>query len=106
MPAEPPIDSDTIHVITSRNGTTPNSRQPTYVHSGEDEEEDVEEYVVESIIEHFYEGDKKYYLVKWEGYEDSHDWLPEEDLQGASEVVEEYNERIRRRDRKGKMKAR
>jgi hypothetical protein len=65
--------------------------------SGENEDTDTEEYVVESIIEHYREAGKKYYLVKWQGYEDSHDWLPEEDLEGAAEVVAEYNARIRKR---------
>ncbi|KAF2624437.1 hypothetical protein BU25DRAFT_424202 [Macroventuria anomochaeta] len=50
------------------------------------EDEDAEEYVVESVIEHYYDDDgRKYYLVKWQGY-DSHDWLPSEDLEGAAEL--------------------
>ncbi|KAF2845108.1 hypothetical protein T440DRAFT_461034 [Plenodomus tracheiphilus IPT5] len=65
--------------------------------------DDAEEYVVESIIEHFYEGGKKYYLVKWGGYEDSHDWLPEEDLTGAADMVSEYNRKLAQK--KGKQKA-
>jgi hypothetical protein len=99
VPAQP-SDSDAIHVVTPRNGTTPH---PPDMHS---DDEDAEEYVVESIIEHFHEGEKKYYLVKWEGYEDSHDWLPEEDLEGARDLVDEYNERVRRRKKKGKERAR
>ncbi|KAJ4345112.1 hypothetical protein N0V95_005925 [Ascochyta clinopodiicola] len=63
-------------------------------------DEDAEEYVVETIIEHYYDEGRKYYLVKWEGYEDSHDWLPEEDLEGAAEMVNEYNEKLRRRKEK------
>jgi hypothetical protein len=99
IPAQPP-DPDTIHVMTPRNGTTP---PPPDIPS---DDEDAEEYVVESIIEHFHEGGKKYYLVKWEGYEDSHDWLPEEDLEGARDLVEEYNQRVRWRKEKGKERAR
>ena len=68
------------------------------------EDEDAEEYVVEAIIEHYKEAGKKFYLVKWQGYEDSHDWLPEEDLQGAAELVAEYNEMVRRRSKTGKMR--
>ena len=56
----------------------------------------MEEYVVEAIIEHCRKHGKMYYLVKWEGYENSHDWLPEEDLEGAAELVSEYNERTNR----------
>jgi hypothetical protein len=70
----------------------------------EDDEEDAEEYVVEAIIEHYRDAGKKYYLVKWQGYEDSHDWLPEEDLEGAAELVAEYNEKVRRRKLKGRQK--
>jgi hypothetical protein len=66
-------------------------------------EDDAEEYVVEAIIEHYREAGRTYYLVKWQGYEDSHDWLPSEDLEGAAELVAEYNEKIRRR--KAKQKA-
>jgi hypothetical protein len=67
------------------------------------EGENAEEYAVEAVLEHFYDDEGvKYYLVKWEGYEDSHDWLTEEELQGAPEIVAEYNERVRRR--KGKQK--
>lgn len=67
----------------------------------EGDESDVEEYVVEAILAHSYGGDKKYYLVKWEGCEDSSDWLPEEDLAGASELVAAYEERLQRWKGKG-----
>lgn len=53
-----------------------------------------EEYVVESIVSHSYENGKRYYLVKWEGYDDKSDWLPEDDLLGARELVTKYNERL------------
>lgn len=93
------LDDDTIRVLPSPSNPNPNHR-----HSGgnnEDaDEDDAEEYVVESIIEHFYDGRKKYYLVKWEGFEDSHDWLPEEDLAGAADIVSEYSRRIARRKNK------
>lgn len=66
--------------------------------------EDAEEYVISAILEHYYDDHgRKFYLVKWDGYEDSYDWLPEEDLQGAQELVGEYKERVRRQ--KGKARA-
>lgn len=39
-----------------------------------------EEYAAEAIVAHFQEHEKNYYLVKWEGYEDSHEWLPKKIL--------------------------
>jgi hypothetical protein len=60
------------------------------------DDDDAEVYVIEAIIDHFKERGTRYYLVKWEGYEDSHDWLKESDLRpGAADLLEEYNERIR-----------
>lgn len=61
------------------------------------DDEDVQEYVVEAIMEHFIDKGRAYYLVKWEGYQDSHDWLSEEDLQGAPELLAEYHARNRKR---------
>ncbi|KAK7184751.1 hypothetical protein DPSP01_002274 [Paraphaeosphaeria sporulosa] len=55
-----------------------------------------EEYVVETIMSHSYEDGKRYYLVKWAGYEDSSDWLPEKDLADAQELVDDYNARVRK----------
>ena len=67
------------------------------------DDEDAEEYVVEAINEHYYDDDgRKFYLVKWQGYEDSYDWLPKEDLEGAAELVHKYDESIKRN--KGKTK--
>ena len=68
----------------------------------EEDDEEAEEYIVEAILEHYYDQGKKYYLVKWEGYEDSHDWLPAQDLEGAAELVEEYDKRTKKQ--KMKMK--
>lgn len=67
----------------------------------EEEDPDAEEYVIEAILNHSYDDGKKYYLVKWEGYEDSTDWLPEEDLAGAAELVATYDERVKKK-KKGK----
>jgi hypothetical protein len=72
--------------------------------TSEDDEEDAEEYVVETIIEHYREAGKTFFLVKWQGYEDTFDWLPEEDLAGASELVADYKHRVRKREGKKKMK--
>ncbi|KAH7073128.1 hypothetical protein BKA63DRAFT_57612 [Paraphoma chrysanthemicola] len=90
----------------------PRSPSPTPHQFSEEEEngsadgdgDDAEEYVVEGIIEHYREAGKTYYLVKWQGYEDSHDWLPEEDLEGATELVAEYNTIIRQRKKLHKTK--
>jgi hypothetical protein len=85
---------DTIRV-SSQADRSAHHQQHQRSHQHEDEES-VEEYAVESIIEHFCKGGKKYYLVKWEGYDDKHDWLPEEDLEGAADLVAKYNEQISR----------
>lgn len=68
------------------------------------EEDDAEGYVVEAIIEHYRDAWGKFYLVKWQGCKNSHDWLPEEDLEGAAELVAEYSEKVRRKKMKGKQK--
>jgi hypothetical protein len=62
-----------------------------------DADDEADEYVIEAIIDHHKEYNQRFYLVKWEGYEDSHDWLQESDLRsGAADLLEEYNERVRR----------
>ncbi|CAI6341502.1 unnamed protein product [Periconia digitata] len=66
----------------------------------DDEDEGAEEYVVEEILDHNFESGLKYYLVKWQGYENS-DWLEEKDLGGAKEVLVDYKRRIA--IRKGKQ---
>ena len=87
------FSSDTIHITTDSIMEDENGKA-----DGDDEA--VDEYVVETIEEHYQDGNKTYYLVKWEGYEDSRDWLSEEDLHGAREIVAEYHARIRRREEK------
>jgi len=49
------------------------------------------EYEVEAIIQHQDLDGVRYYLVKWVGEEEAQDWLTGEDLQGASDLVDEYN---------------
>ncbi|KAF2649575.1 hypothetical protein K491DRAFT_683709 [Lophiostoma macrostomum CBS 122681] len=72
------------------------SDRPSSADEEQDEEQD-EEYVIESILEHSYQDGVKYYLVKWEGYDDASDWLAENDLEGAIELVDEYNATMRAR---------
>ncbi|KAF3005811.1 hypothetical protein E8E13_007993 [Curvularia kusanoi] len=80
----------------SRDGALDNSEDRS-------DEEDAEEYVVETISEHYLDDNGKiFYLVKWQGYDDSYDWLPGEDLDGAAELVHEYRESVKRK--KGKAK--
>ncbi|KAF2684998.1 hypothetical protein K458DRAFT_417838 [Lentithecium fluviatile CBS 122367] len=69
----------------------------------EDEEPETEEYVIEAILDHSYQDDTKYYLVKWQGYADSSDWVSAEDLAGAPEMVAEYEDMVRRKKEKGRM---
>ena len=69
---------------------------------GEHGEDPAEEYVVEAIRQHYHDGIQNNYLVKWEGYEDSFDWLPERDLGGAAELLAEYHETLERERRKEK----
>lgn len=103
IPPEPP---STVRAHKSHDASLDHHMTPRDIdasqHDGEDEDEDAEDYVVEAIIGHYYdEGGRKFYLVKWEGYEDSHDWLPEEDLEGAAQLMQDYNERLSRRTRTG-----
>lgn len=65
----------------------------------EDEDSEAQEYVVEAIHEHYVENGRKFYLVKWEGFNDSYDWLPAEDLESAADLVAEYNREIRRKNK-------
>jgi hypothetical protein len=98
-------NSDSIRVHTSSMNHGDDDDDDADKRVAEAENEAAEEYVVEAIIEHYREGDKTYYLVEWEGYQDSHDWLPEEELQGARELVAEYHARIEMGKGKGKGRA-
>lgn len=57
-------------------------------------EDEGEEWPVEAIIEHYHDGTTTQYLVKWEGDDDSHDWLPEDALDSAKELIAAYHGRI------------
>ncbi|CAN9385434.1 unnamed protein product [Alternaria alternata] len=108
IPAQPPphhesnddVDNDTIHM----HAVPSDNHSSEYSKKYEEDAEGAEEYVVEAIVNHFQEDGKKYYLVKWDGYEDSHDWLPEEDLEGAADLVAEYNERLGGKNKKVKLR--
>jgi len=54
--------------------------------------EDEEEYIVEGIKSHRYEGQQLFLLVKWKGYERKSDmtWEPEENCEGAKEILQQY----------------
>jgi hypothetical protein len=119
IPADPPstVKANGYHGPYLGTHTTPRTAAPPFqttvpmieeTHENSDRDknkdaEDAEEYVVESIIEHYSNEEKKCYLDKWEGYEDSHDWLPEEDSKDATELMLEYNERVRSREGKPNM---
>ncbi|KAL5122041.1 hypothetical protein ACEQ8H_000258 [Pleosporales sp. CAS-2024a] len=94
---ESPGASDGLDDVVSEEAIAESSEED----DSDSRDEDAEEYVVESIMEHYRDSGKKYYLVKWQGYEDSFDWLPEENLAGAAEMVAAYNEKVRRKKKMG-----
>jgi hypothetical protein len=61
----------------------------------DDEEDDADEYAVQAILAHSHQDGVEYYLVQWEGYDEATDWLPESSLGGATEMVAEFNARMR-----------
>jgi hypothetical protein len=66
-----------------------------------DNEEQEDVYVVEKVLSHQIDRKgKTWYLVKWEGYEETEDWLAEEDLAEASDVVSQYHADLKSRGRK------
>lgn len=113
IPAHPPSLShhpvknghDDSMELDSNHGSTIAETIDGQRDAGDTDSEDAEEYIVEAILEHYRDAGKKCYLVKWQGYEDSHDWLPEEDLEGAAELVAEYNARVRKKKSKQKKSA-
>jgi hypothetical protein len=70
-----------------------------HIQPGTTDDAEADEYVIEAIIDHYIDHATRYYLVKWEGYEDSHDWLQEKDLADAQELLHEYNKKIREKER-------
>ncbi|KAI1932577.1 hypothetical protein LOZ58_003747 [Ophidiomyces ophidiicola] len=73
----------------------------------ESEEEGGDVYVVEKIVSHeFAKKGTLVFLVKWKGYDDFSDMTkePEENLEGAQEVLQEYFDRIGGRPEKPSKK--
>ncbi|KAI0675680.1 hypothetical protein C8Q78DRAFT_1150116 [Trametes maxima] len=78
----------------SKNGAKDNARADDDDQEESDEEEDAEEYEIEKILDAkhgaFAEG-RMGYLVKWKGYDDSHNsWVNEKDAEGATDLIKEY----------------
>ena len=71
----------------------------------QEEDEAEQEYAIAAIIGYNRTKGQKYYLVRWEGYDDAEDWLPAEDLAGAEEMVREYDEAVARRKSRLKERA-
>jgi len=60
-----------------------------------------EEYKVEEILEKQRRKGELWYKVKWTGYPSEYNqWIPEQDLNGASELCEAYNVRVKKRDKR------
>jgi len=61
-----------------------------------------EEYEVEEILEKQRRKGKLWYKVKWIGYPSKYNqWIPEQDLDGASELCEVYDVRVKKRNKRG-----
>ncbi|KAL4895212.1 hypothetical protein BDV59DRAFT_161207 [Aspergillus ambiguus] len=76
---------------------------------GEEDEDDEDVYVVEKIVGHEFAKNGKLLLqVKWKGYDDPADETmePEENLDGAKELVEEYYQSIGGRPEKTQRRKR
>jgi hypothetical protein len=71
---------------------------------GDDDDDDASEYAVQAILAHSYQDGIKYYLVQWEGYEEATDWLSEDALEGAADMVADYNESVRSRKKRKHLK--
>jgi len=60
-----------------------------------------EEYEVEKILEKQRRKDKLWYKIKWIGYPSEYNqWIPEQDLDDASELHEAYNVRVKKRGKR------
>ncbi|KAL4978637.1 hypothetical protein BDW66DRAFT_129218 [Aspergillus desertorum] len=73
----------------------------------DDENEDEDVYVVEKILGHSFKGDGTLlFQVKWQGYDDPKDetFEPEENLEGAQEILNEYFKLIGGRPQKPSKK--
>lgn len=72
------------------------TEEPLMVDSGDEEDSGVpdNEFVVEKILKHFVDDatGELQFKIKWEGYEKKSDitWEPEENLESASKLLNEY----------------
>ena len=100
-PSEEADDEDAMDVVVPE---TQNGHINPAVDDNEAEEE--QEFVIETILDHSFRDDVRYYMIKWEGYDSDHPdakmWLPESELVHAPEMLAAYHERVRRKKRKGK----
>ncbi|KAF2733712.1 hypothetical protein EJ04DRAFT_564843 [Polyplosphaeria fusca] len=99
--SQPPLSSSSSTLASSRPShptpEVPETQENTIVA----EEEDAEDYAVSAILAHSFDDQgTKYYLVQWEGYPAS-DWLLEDDMEGAREMVDAYERSVRRKKGKG-----
>jgi len=66
------------------------------------EENAPEQYNVESIVDKKKFGNEWKYLIKWEGYShDANTWEPRENLEGVIELIEEFEEKLKKQQMKG-----
>ena len=103
--AEQPPSASSDSSSSESDDEIPSQVAATSTVSEEPEDQDDNEYIVESILDHSYRDGIKYYLVKWDGHANATDWLKEGDLDNVQELIGEYEEMIRRRKlkRKGAM---
>lgn len=58
------------------------------------------EYIIERILEKKKVGQQTYYLVKWQDYSKSQSsWEPAKNLQSAKELIYQFEETLRRKDK-------
>ncbi|XP_021968215.1 uncharacterized protein LOC110863264 isoform X1 [Folsomia candida] len=82
-------------------GGTETTENSTKTNSGPDhtdpaETNDEGEFYVESIRDMKIENGKRYFLVKWSGYDEKdNSWEPEENMQGSQKLISEYTSRLK-----------
>ena len=64
-----------------------------------DNTHDGKHWELERVVDHATRRGKTHYLVRWKGYGPQHDkWLKPEAFKHAARLVEEYHERLRRKE--------